>query len=361
MKNPKKQFLRGEIKAGEAGEIFSGIASSGRRDRDGDTIDQGGWKLDDYNKNPVLLWGHNPYIPPIGKTSNLRFETGLLKFDFEFAKTDMGNELKALVKDGFLNTFSVGFIPHDFGNEKEGQATFTEQELLEISLVTIPSNPDAMVTSRSFGNLSAQTKSFLLGEISRHKMIVDHEARSFPSSEATWDEDAERRAAEIDDLKVMATYVKEESPNDKASYQLLHHSRSKDYPLSKAGLDAAVDGLGEIPENLREAAYAHLKDHYDELGLEAPAMKGKSATADEVKDLASNLAVEDRKLLQRVADVLEKIEVDALKKTPEAKPKVARSGRGENKGLDMDRVMTRALQLVSRVVSKRLGEIKRNR
>jgi len=361
MKNKKKQFLRGEIKASESGEIFSGIASSGRRDRDGDTIDQGGWKLDDYKKNPILLWGHNPYMPPIGKTMNLRFDSGFLKFDFEFANTQQAQELKGLVKDGFLNTFSVGFIPHDFGNENEGQATFTEQELLEISLVSIPSNPDAMVTSRSFGTLSEHTKSFLLGEISRHKMIVDHEGRGFPSSEAAWDEEAERRAAELDDLKVMATYVKEESPNDKASYQLLHHSRSKDYPLSKEGLDQAVKNLNSIPEALREAAYAHLKDHYEELGLEAPAMKGKSSEADEVKNLAASLAVEDRKLLQRVADALEKISVDSLKAAPEAKPKVARSGRGENKGLDVDRVTTRALQLVSKAISKRLGEKKRNR
>lgn len=364
MKNKLKQFLTGQVKA-LSDEIFSGIASSGREDRDGDTINPNGWDLTAYKNNPILLWGHNPYNPPVGKALNLRVEGGQLRFDFSMANTPMGQELKTLIKDGYLNTFSVGFIPREFGDVNAGGYTFQKCELLEISLVSIPSNVDAMVTSRSFQGMSAQTKQFVLAEIKRAKTIVDHGSTAFPEAkEYSWDEEAERRGADLDSLKAMATYIDDEAPSDKASYKLLHHASGKEYPLVKAGLDDAVQRLSELPEEVREGAYAHLKDHYEELGLEAPkyVAAAKDVKPDPTKSAEQVVTVEldeaDRQLLKRVADNLEKAS-SPIVQSPEANKKVDRSRSDVDTKAYAKEVMIRALQIIAKSTSKRLHELKK--
>lgn len=366
MKKKLKQFLTGEVKA-VGGDIFSGIASTGREDRDGDTINPLGWDLTAYKNNPIMLWGHNPYTPPVGKAFNLRVEGGQLRFDFTMASTPMAQELTELIKDGFLNTFSVGFIPKEFGDVLNGGYTFNKQELLEISLVSIPSNVDAMVTSKSFEACSAETKQFVMGEIKRAKTIVDHGSVVFPEAkEYSWDEEAERRGADLDALKAMATYIDDQAPHDKASYKLLHHTSGKEYPLVKDGLDQALKGLSELPEEVRQGAYLHLKDHYTELGLDMPmteaeAVKGSKPhqiKSDE-KDVVVELAPEDRQLLKRVADNLEKATAVAVVDSPEAKTKVDRSARDGDSKAYAKRVMIRALQITAKSVSKRLHELKK--
>lgn len=352
----KKQYLVGEIKSPQTGEIFSGIASDGKQDRDGDTINPNGWMLDDYKKNPILLWGHNPYQPPVGKTFNQRIEGGQLRFDFMFANTASAQELKELVRDGFLNTFSVGFIPLDMGDTEKGEYTFTRSELLEISLVAIPSNTDAMVTSRAFKACSEETKRYIMGEIKRAKTIVDHESTTFPEAkEYKWDEEAERRGADIDALKAMATYIDDSAPNDKASYKLLHHTSGKEYPLVKDALDVAMKSIDELPEEVRDDAYAHLKGHYEALGFETPEKPAKQVEQGEEKDVKVELADEDRTLLKRVADALEKASQGEVAEHLEAKIKVDRVERDEDRS---KAIMIRALQLTAKTISKRLHELK---
>ena len=51
-----------------------------------------------------------------------------------------------MVKEGIINTVSVGFLPL----ERDGN-TFTKQELLEISFVNVPANPEAIGLAYSKG------------------------------------------------------------------------------------------------------------------------------------------------------------------------------------------------------------------
>jgi len=46
---------------------MSFILSSGMPDRHGEMIDQTSWNLDEYKKNPVVLWSHDAYNPPIAQ------------------------------------------------------------------------------------------------------------------------------------------------------------------------------------------------------------------------------------------------------------------------------------------------------
>lgn len=119
------------------------VASTSTLDRQGESIDQNGWNLKNFKKNPVLLWAHNHDEPPIGTAKNIKVEgegkKARLTFEPVFHEiTERAKAVKQLFAEGIMNSFSVGFIPV----EAEGN-TFTKAELLEISAVGVPANPEA--------------------------------------------------------------------------------------------------------------------------------------------------------------------------------------------------------------------------
>lgn len=131
------------------------VLSTDREDRGGDTIDQSGWRLDRYKANPVVLWGHNQSLPPIGRCSNPRVSGRSLIGDVEFATAEQNpfaETVFQLVKGGFVNAGSVGFIPMKYEiNRETGGLDFKEQELIEFSICGVPMNPDALAQARSLG------------------------------------------------------------------------------------------------------------------------------------------------------------------------------------------------------------------
>lgn len=159
------KHIKATIKAvkEQEGVITGAIASSESVDRDGDVLVASGWQLEKYKSNPVLLWSHNPFIPPIGKVTNIAVEGTQLKFDAQFAieENELAKQVFDLMKGGYINTFSVGYIP--IAQDADGKTT--SMELLEISAVAIPANPDAQVT-RQFQNMQALAT----------KMAKEHEA-----------------------------------------------------------------------------------------------------------------------------------------------------------------------------------------
>ncbi len=133
------------------------VFSTGTADRKGDTINNNGWDIDDFNKNPVFLWQHDLTEQPLGKIEGLRVEEGNLVGDVEFWFSDRSPELwsdfdkKAdsiyeQYKRGFLKGASVRFAPLDFtpSTENENGINYEKQYLLEISAVSVPDNADAL-------------------------------------------------------------------------------------------------------------------------------------------------------------------------------------------------------------------------
>ena len=115
----KKLYTQGIVKSinRQAG-TFEVVASSGKVDRLGDTIDSKGWYLKNYKENPVILWSHmaggfgTPAIPPVAKAIKVWVEDEKeLKLQGQFATTPFAQELRTLVEGGFLNAVSVGFLP----------------------------------------------------------------------------------------------------------------------------------------------------------------------------------------------------------------------------------------------------------
>lgn len=164
----KTQYVRGEVLRApvEGSRVIRFRASTPRMDRHGTKIMPQGIRTDNYDKNPVFLWGHDGYggflggpdmCSVIGRTISHSQSEQSFDIDVEFASRDVSetaDQAFKLVKSGFLNAVSIGFNPIRWRDEQsensQGRITrvFEEVELLEVSLVPIPSNPDAVKLSR---------------------------------------------------------------------------------------------------------------------------------------------------------------------------------------------------------------------
>ena len=90
---------------------FSFVASSDNVDRMGDILNHSGWELDNFERNPVILFNHDSRSLPIGKGS-VDIIDGQLMIDVEFdEKDDFARQIKSKVDGGFLNAVSVVFNP----------------------------------------------------------------------------------------------------------------------------------------------------------------------------------------------------------------------------------------------------------
>ncbi len=124
-------------------------------DRDRDTIKPSGWNVENYLKNPVMLWAHDYSQLPVAKSVDLTVGTKRVQSLSEFPPTGVhpfADTVYDLIKFGALNATSVGFSPEEWTfDEERGGMDFIRQELLEVSIVPVPSNPEALVSARSKG------------------------------------------------------------------------------------------------------------------------------------------------------------------------------------------------------------------
>ena len=155
-------------KVGERQYEFT--ASTADMDRDGEVIDVSGWDLKNFKKNPVIMFAHDYRTLPIGKATKIGVKDGKLMDVVEFPPEgtyEFADTVARLVDAGYLKTQSVGFIPKkwedgdmedDDSRGKKPRRTYTKQELLEISIVPVPSNPNALMNAVKDGVIT--TKQF---------------------------------------------------------------------------------------------------------------------------------------------------------------------------------------------------------
>lgn len=136
------------------------VFSDSSVDRYGDTIDARGWALDNFRANPVVLFGHDSGSVEnvIGRAHNLRVQGEQLVGDIEFMTEEVNPQAETvyrMVKGGFLKTVSVGFLPLEWAATKDkarpGGIDFRKQELMEVSIVPIPANPNALAQAKAAG------------------------------------------------------------------------------------------------------------------------------------------------------------------------------------------------------------------
>lgn len=129
---------------------------------------------DVFMKNPVLLKFHDYWSESVGKIVDLTHDDFGMIMEVEFAPTEEGRKFASLYKGGYMNAFSIGFIPKEWTspdgedtimmlskyglNKADIRRIFTSIEPLEVSCVPVPANRDAIVLqAKSFcGDDSAE-------------------------------------------------------------------------------------------------------------------------------------------------------------------------------------------------------------
>ena len=147
----KDYLIQAEYPEDDESRVVTFTASTANVDRTGDIVVQSGWKLDRFLQNPVVLWGHDSSRLPVGHAKNVRFVDGNLTMDVDFTPREIqvfADTVFQMVKRGDLRACSVGFQPLKWAWVEEGDRfgiDFLESELLELSICSIPANPEALV------------------------------------------------------------------------------------------------------------------------------------------------------------------------------------------------------------------------
>lgn len=147
------------------GEGMDFVISDGSMDRHGTRLNPNGWNLGNFRKNPIALFGHSGGFP-IGTWENVRVEKDRLVGRLVMAAEGTSariDELRRLVEQGILRAVSVGFNVVKLGTPGKSEYDYEEMELLEASLVSVPSNTNAVAKARAL-KISESTIRMAFGE-----------------------------------------------------------------------------------------------------------------------------------------------------------------------------------------------------
>lgn len=315
----EKLYTSATIEEIEGEKLF--VASDNVEDRMGEIIDQDGWKLENYKRNPVVQWAHNPLEPAIGTAEKVGFKTigGKKKLVFEpkfHRKSSLSNLIADLVDEKIIRAVSVGFRPL-----KQIKNKFTKAELLELSFVNVGANQNALNMAMS-KNYEPKVIKQVIPDADFEKLrkgAIDFKAYPKAPLETDWDGGRQVKEADLEQLKKISTWFDTESPDMKSSYKLTHHEVSGFRVVWKGVSDAmgALLGENDIPAKDVEDVYKHLARHYREFDKEPPALRDageimnkyceEKSPEDLVKDLTKTVNVfmeemrEDKKAKEKLA------------------------------------------------------------
>lgn len=145
----------------EADRTIVGFITTEAIDRDNEVVIARGVDESNFRMNPVVAWCHDYKVPSIGKNlwikpGELNGKNGLIA-KTKYATTPRADEIWQLRKGGFLQGYSIGFLPKTgkygpptesetkaFPTWKNARTIIREWELLEYSDVLIPCNQEAL-------------------------------------------------------------------------------------------------------------------------------------------------------------------------------------------------------------------------
>ena len=306
----------------EEDRVLRFVTSTENIDRDGDVLEINGWELENYKRSPVILFGHDYQSLPVGKcigiykdTDNRKLVQDIMfptKDEYEFADT-----VYRLARSGYLSSTSVGFIGLETEprlNEKGEYVgrKYKKMELLETSIVPVPSNPFAtmMTEARSKGIINDDE----LKELTR-KAVVPYKSYPTEPESTEWDGPNEIATASPEDLKIMSTWFDALNADNKGSYKLPHH-RASDKHLIWHGVTAAMGALlgarggVSIPESDKRGVYNHLAKHYrDDFDKEPPEFRAYTdielkSMFDHEEKRGASISAKNMEMMQKVMDCM---------------------------------------------------------
>ncbi|KVR97206.1 HK97 family phage prohead protease [Burkholderia vietnamiensis] len=134
----------------EEQRIIEGIASTPTPDRVKDIVEPKGLT---FAAEVPLLWMHK-HDMPVGSVKfgeptekGLPFTAQIAKVDEPGVVKDRTDEAWHSVKTGLVKGTSIGFQPMEYKALPNGGTHFTKASVHELSLVTIPCNPEALISA----------------------------------------------------------------------------------------------------------------------------------------------------------------------------------------------------------------------
>jgi len=155
MNNIIRQKYIAETKASEENNRALVVTiSTINPDRSNDVVMPQGIKLDNYLRNPVVMLGHDYRGLAIAKADQIEVKDDRIVARVQFPPEKdypLADTVYNLYSKGFMNAWSIGFIPTKALDLENGGRQFEEWELLEFSAVAVPDNPEALTMLRSKG------------------------------------------------------------------------------------------------------------------------------------------------------------------------------------------------------------------
>jgi len=383
-----KKEISAQVK--KEGTKLVAVASTGVEDRMGEVVKADGWVLDNFLKNPVLLFAHRYDLPPIGIAKNIMITGESLTFEPMFHDlTELAREIKSLffADPPIMRAFSVGFIPLEF--DPKNMSIITKSELLEISAVPVPANQEALlIASKSMSpDEQVAVKGWLSQELPGEiPEKIESEIEDIEETEKIEDEMQIKgaipfsihgqgpKAAEDEDwiagdevskavgdaklLTVMHTWRNDEDPDfDPAVaswYKLPHHRGDGNQAVVWRGVSAAMAALMgarggvDIPSSDTNGVYEHLASHYEEFDKTPP--ENKEYSEEELVEMF----VEEKIVMADIVEkseskevvIIPKIEIEPEEKTIEKEGRVLSGKNREliNNAVDLISQCGNALQ-----------------
>jgi phage head maturation protease len=119
---------------------FVAVASTPSLDRDGDKLERDEW-IEPLPDHITIDIDHEMSVRgTVGSARPYFNENGQLMIEARFASTTQAQETRTLVQEGHIRTVSVAFLTDK--SKKSGEA---RRELLNVGIVAIPSNRDAVI------------------------------------------------------------------------------------------------------------------------------------------------------------------------------------------------------------------------
>ena len=216
-KKSVKEITDGENKAYE----IEWYASTKDKDRMNDIVEPTAFEntLKQYMTNPIVLLQHDMDKPIWNVTEASIDDKGL----FIKAKiTEDTDWVFSKLKNWVLRTFSIWYRVKDYETQENVDAewnyTFTnlikELELFEISLVSVPANPFALV--KSFDSCFKAEEEIETPEEEKEEVVEEHEQESeeIAHEEETWAENEENVEEEVKEEESEEEKVVEEEDNE---------------------------------------------------------------------------------------------------------------------------------------------------
>jgi len=265
--------------------VIEGYANTSTKDRVGDVVLPEAFEksLPIYQKNPVILLNHD-WNDVIGRSTHQEItDKGLF---IKARISDTRPDVKTLINEGCYSTFSIGYNELDADYDESTKTKYIKQlELLEISVVSVPANTEAMFTQ--------------ITEKTETEATTEEKAK-----------DEQKKAKKVGDLKVLISDVKTivgKSFDDEMLNAVIDYFNSNEDIMTKDQMIALL--------KVKSASAVVASQEQEKAKEEAPqaAQPADAQGGDMLKELAAKLDV----IAQALGQLMEK--VDGMgKPAPEA-------------------------------------------